>query len=146
MKADTCYYISLSIYLFQLSHVNLNNMLCPAVSDPFYGRLYRICGMIHQIILIPLIGKFIAATASYFKLIPPSEIRESPVFVSQPNRLLQSECAANTNNGNSKTQIGSLQNGNQSESTALSKETNGYVQDGGGIRDDTSSNGHIKKA
>lgn len=57
-------------------------MLCPAVSDPFYGRGYRLCAMVHQMILIPVIGKFIVKTSYYFNLAPNVDVKETPVFVS----------------------------------------------------------------
>ncbi|KAL4219809.1 hypothetical protein ACF0H5_020221 [Mactra antiquata] len=69
-------------YLAVLSQVNLNNMLCPAVSDPFYGRGYRIFAMIHQVLLIPIIGKFIVWTSYKFKLVKPSDVPEKRIFVS----------------------------------------------------------------
>ncbi|XP_052214999.1 transmembrane protein 164-like isoform X1 [Dreissena polymorpha] len=70
-------------YLAVISQVNLNNMLCPAVSDPFYGRLYRICAMGHQVILLPVIGKFIVASSYYFNISRTKDIKEVPVFVDQ---------------------------------------------------------------
>lgn len=70
-------------YLAVLSQVNLNNMLCPAVSDPFYGRFYRMCGMLHQVLLIPVIGKFIVWTSYKFKLAKPNDNRELKVFVKE---------------------------------------------------------------
>ncbi|XP_050389357.2 transmembrane protein 164 [Patella vulgata] len=53
-----------------ISHVNLNNMLCPAISDPFHGQFYRLCGSAHQILLIPLQGKIYALIAQYFDIQP----------------------------------------------------------------------------
>lgn len=69
-------------YIAVLSQVNLNNMLCPAVSDPFYGRGYRLFAMLHQVLLIPIIGKFITFTSLYFNLCRVAEAPETPVFVS----------------------------------------------------------------
>ncbi|KAM7535217.1 hypothetical protein Aperf_G00000098985 [Anoplocephala perfoliata] len=40
-----------------VSCVNLNQMLCPSVHDPFAGPYYRIAAMIHQPILILILGK-----------------------------------------------------------------------------------------
>lgn len=57
-------------------------MLCPAVSDPFYGRGYRLCAMVHQMILIPVIGKLIVAGSYYFRLSGEVSVIETPVFVS----------------------------------------------------------------
>ncbi|VDP19785.1 unnamed protein product [Echinostoma caproni] len=42
---------------FQLTGINLNHMLCPAVSDPFEGPHYRVIAMIHQPALILILGK-----------------------------------------------------------------------------------------
>lgn len=71
-------------------------MLCPAVSDPFYGRLYRICGMIHQVLLIPVIGKFIVWTSYRFKLARPNEDREVKVFGSESNHNFDNGSAGET--------------------------------------------------
>lgn len=45
---------------------NLNNMVCPAVSDPFHGPHYRTIAMLHQGLLIPLFGKIYAIIADFF--------------------------------------------------------------------------------
>lgn len=50
---------SLNIFIFfQLTQVNLNQMLCPSPSDPFAGTYYRIAAMVHQPLLIIFLGKF----------------------------------------------------------------------------------------
>jgi len=40
-----------------MSQTNLNNMICPAISDPFHGPYYRVVAMAHQTFLVPLVGK-----------------------------------------------------------------------------------------
>ncbi|TPP63664.1 Transmembrane protein [Fasciola gigantica] len=39
--------------------INLNHMLCPAVTDPFEGPHYRLVAMVHQPALILILGKCI---------------------------------------------------------------------------------------
>ncbi|XP_046573143.1 transmembrane protein 164-like isoform X1 [Haliotis rubra] len=51
--------------LAYFSTVNLNNMLCPAVSDPFHGPYYRLCALTHQTILIPCLGKVYVLIANH---------------------------------------------------------------------------------
>ncbi|VDM78236.1 unnamed protein product [Strongylus vulgaris] len=49
--------------LAMYSRVNLNNIMCPAISDPFQCRAYRVIACAHQTLLIPIITKTYSAIA-----------------------------------------------------------------------------------
>lgn len=48
-----------------LTQVNLNCIMCPGVSDPFAGRLYRLCAIGHQFLVVPLVTKLYAFSSFY---------------------------------------------------------------------------------
>ncbi|GFN85948.1 transmembrane protein 164 [Plakobranchus ocellatus] len=67
------HFIPLQVLAY-VSQVNLNNMLCPAVSDPFRGKFYRLFAIAHQFVLIPTLGKVFVMIARAFNLLD----RDSP--------------------------------------------------------------------
>lgn len=106
--------------------------------------------MVHQMILIPAIGKFVTASSYYFKLYQPSEIPERLVFVSEPVPMKKdrsTESLTNLDSFRNKNHTENRYNGNNWENPASLKERNGFLQNGGGndIVETNSSNGHLKK-
>ena len=53
VRSSYIYYETLGL----MTGVNLNNMLCPAASDPFNNTYYRIIAMSYFVFLLPLVGK-----------------------------------------------------------------------------------------
>lgn len=52
--------------LAMLSGINLNNMVCPASSDPFSGRYYRIAAILHQTLCCLIFGRIVRLVISPF--------------------------------------------------------------------------------
>jgi hypothetical protein len=52
--------------LVKLTLVNINNMICPAISDPFKGEWYRVAANIHQTIFHIIQGKLITIVGNTF--------------------------------------------------------------------------------
>ncbi|KAA0198646.1 Twinkle protein mitochondrial [Fasciolopsis buskii] len=78
-----------------LTGVNLNHMLCPAVSDPFEGPHYRLVAMVHQPALILILGKCITCfSLTWFG--QPIPWQNSPVIKVPKTQLQRPERGSDT--------------------------------------------------
>ncbi len=62
------FYLKKKLYqfLFQPTQINLNHVLCPALSDPFQTTNFRLCAVVHEALLCTLLCKI------YYILFRPS--------------------------------------------------------------------------
>ncbi|XP_020372433.1 transmembrane protein 164-like isoform X1 [Rhincodon typus] len=67
-----------------VTKVNLNCMLCPAVSDPFHGPYYRMWASLHQTALLLIHGKLIILLSYAVSLVT----RHPPRLMRQPSQKL----------------------------------------------------------
>ncbi|OWF56703.1 transmembrane protein 164-like [Mizuhopecten yessoensis] len=125
--------------LAYVSLVNLNNMNCPAYTDPFYGQWYHLWSMLHQAVMIPLFGKLCVWIVIKFGYTHQLNVEEQLIFqgnTAKANGCIQKQCShirdtsdysigEQQNNGK---QTISGENGSVSHDVHVRQSNNGHVK------------------
>ncbi|KAH0564324.1 transmembrane protein 164 [Cotesia glomerata] len=78
--------------------VNLSHILCPAMLDPFEGRFYRLCAVVHESLLCPLLAKLLYLIFNYFLTVFPVTKVKSCINHTIEHKFPQSECSDEDSN------------------------------------------------